>query len=117
MKFFKRKKNVLDQNFDIAETIKEVSFFKEYLVDEEVISQIINLCKPKNFKKGSVIIKEGDQGDELFIILKGEIDIVKKTLQNEKYVVTSLNSTMGGIYVGELALIDNDKRSATVEAR
>lgn len=102
---------------EVAEKIKEVSFFKQYRDDTDVIEHIAALCDIRFFKKGSTIIREGDQGDELFIILKGKIDILKTTLQNEKYVVTSLDAKMGGVYVGEIALIDYDKRSATVEAK
>lgn len=102
---------------EVADKLKEVSFFKQYQNNKEVIRHIAALCDLRFFKKGSTIIREGDQGDELFIILKGKIDILKTTLQKEKYVVTSLDSEMGGVYVGEIALIDHDKRSATVEAK
>lgn len=102
---------------DIEKRLKEIPFFQRYADNEKIIKAIVSLCDVKNFRKGATIIREGDQGDELFIIVKGEIDIIKRTMQNEKYVVTSLNANMGGVYVGELALIDNDKRSATVEAK
>ncbi|MDY6933938.1 MAG: cyclic nucleotide-binding domain-containing protein [Spirochaetota bacterium] len=100
----------------IINKLKEVSFFRIYSEDDEVINMIAKLCTRRRFKKGTIIIKESDYGDELFIIYRGEIDIVKRTLQNEEYTVTTLNSEMEGICVGELALIDNDKRSATVTA-
>jgi len=102
---------------DIEKKLIEIPFFKKYENNEAIINNIVKLCDIRNFKKGSTIINEGEQGDELFIILEGEIDIIKKTMQNEKYVVTSLNAKNGSVYVGELALIDNDKRSATVEAK
>lgn len=101
----------------IETKIKEVSFFMEYKNNNDVINRIISLSEVRFFKKGATIIDEGEHGDELFIILNGQIDIIKRTLQNEKYVVTSLNSKSGGVYVGELALIDEDRRSATVEAK
>lgn len=102
---------------DIENKLLDIPFFKKYVGDKDIIRTIVNLCDIRNFKKGTAIIKEGEQGDELFILLEGEIDIIKKTMQNEKYVVTTLDASMGGVYVGELALIDNDKRSATVEAK
>jgi len=102
---------------DIEKKLIQIPFFKKYENDESIISNIVKICNVRYFKKGSTIINEGEQGDELFIILEGEIDIIKKTMQNEKYVVTTLNANVGGLYVGELALIDNDKRSATVEAK
>jgi len=102
---------------DIEKKLIEIPFFKKYASNEEIIKAIVKLCEVRNFKKGSTIINEGEHGDELFIMLNGEIDIIKRTMQNQKYVVTSLNANKGGLYVGELALIDNDKRSATVEAK
>ncbi len=100
----------------ILKRLREVSFFQMYADNDEVISKIVHICTKKTFKKGSYLIKEGDYGDTLYIILSGKIDVLKKTLQNEKYTVTTLNAEMGGLSVGELALIDNDQRSATVYA-
>jgi CRP/FNR family cyclic AMP-dependent transcriptional regulator len=97
--------------------LKEVQFFKMYSGNNAVIKKIAALCTRKKFKKGSSIIKEGEYGDELFIFLSGEIEIVKVTLQGEHYTLSTLNSNMGGVSVGEFALIDNDKRSATVIAK
>ena len=106
----------IQDNEEIINKLREVSFLNVYSNDSEVIKKVALLCTKKKYKKGDVIIEEGEYGDELFIIIKGKIDIVRKTLQNEKYIVSTLSSEMGGISVGELALIDNDKRSATVTA-
>lgn len=102
---------------EIFSKLKEVQLFKVYADREDVIKKIAEMCSHEKFKQGAAIINEGSFGDELYIILKGEIEIVKQTLQNEKYTVTTLSAAMGGIYVGELALIDNDRRSASVLAK
>lgn len=102
---------------EIFEQLRKVSYFKMFDKDEKIIDSIAGMCKQRSFSAGATIIKEGDHGDELFIVLKGEIEIQKKTLQNEPYTVTSLNANIGGISVGELAMIDNDMRSATVVAK
>lgn len=107
----------MKENELIIKKLKEVSFFKVIAADEDMIQKISTFCTTKFFKAGKSIIEEGEQGHELFIILNGEIEILKKTLQNEKYTVTTLSSAMGGIFVGELALIDDDKRSASVVAK
>ena len=104
-------------NESIFKKLKQVDIFSMYADNEDVINKISTICSNRVFKKGKKIIEEGQHGDELYIILSGEIDILKKTLQNEKYTVTSLSDQMGGIYVGELALIDNDMRSASVVAK
>jgi CRP/FNR family transcriptional regulator, cyclic AMP receptor protein len=102
---------------EVFRKIKEVEFFKTYRNDDKVIKKITDLCTVKKFKKGSFIIEEGDYGDELYIFLHGKIEIVKVTLQGEHYTLSTLDSDMGGVSVGEFALIDNDKRSASVFAK
>ena len=107
----------LSNNINVLSKIKKVEFFKEFAENEEIIKKIAGMCSRKRYKKGAYIIKEGDTGEHLFIITKGTIDIGKKTIQNEEYTVISLNAdSRGGITVGELALIDNDRRSASVIA-
>ncbi len=110
------KKNI-DNNIEIIEKLSNISFFKVFADDSEMMKKIVGICSFKSFKKGKAIIEEGSLGDELFILLNGEIEILKKTLQSEKYVVATLSSTDVTSYVGELALIDNDRRSATVIAK
>jgi CRP/FNR family cyclic AMP-dependent transcriptional regulator len=116
MPLFKRTKNQPDSVDVILEKLKQVSFFSMLENDIEIINRIASMCSRRMYRKGKYIIREGDYGDELFIILNGEIDIVKNTMQNEQYTVTTLNADMGSINVGEIALIDNDRRSASVMA-
>ncbi|MBN2042119.1 MAG: cyclic nucleotide-binding domain-containing protein [Spirochaetes bacterium] len=102
---------------EILKKLREVKFFEMYSKDNAVMSSIASLCSRQKFKKGAAIIKEGEYGDELFIFLSGQIEIVKQTLQNEPYTIVTLDSDTGGVYVGEFALIDNDRRSATAIAK
>ncbi len=102
---------------EILEKLKDVQLFKMYADNNDIMDKISRLCTKKKFKKGTIVIQEGDAGDELYIMLKGEIEIAKETMQKEKFTVVLLNSDMTGIYVGELALIDRDKRSASVIAK
>jgi len=109
-----KKKNT---DAEILTKLKEVRFFKMYSDNDTVIEKIAGLCTVKKFNKGISIIKEKDYGDEFFIFLRGEIEIVKKTMQGEHYTLSTLDSNASGICVGEFALIDNDRRSATVIAK
>ena len=110
-----RNKLSVDEDLVIRK-LKEVSFFSVFGNDREMMTKLAGLCGHKSFPSGKYIIREGHFGDELFIILNGEIEIIKNTLQNEPYTVTTLSSDAGCVYVGELALIDNDRRSASVMA-
>lgn len=117
MPLFKRTKDQPDSGNIILDKIREVSYFSMFENNLEILERIAGMCSRRQYRKGKYIIREGDYGDELFIILNGDIDIVKNTLQNEAYTVTTLSADMGSINVGEIALIDNDRRSASVVAK
>jgi CRP/FNR family transcriptional regulator, cyclic AMP receptor protein len=117
MPLFKRTKNQSENGDPIFEKLKQVSFFSMFENDIETIRKIARMCARRVYRQGKYIIREGDFGDELFIVLSGEIDIMKSTMQQEQYTVTTINADLGGINVGEIALIDNDRRSASVLAK
>jgi CRP/FNR family cyclic AMP-dependent transcriptional regulator len=72
--------------------------------------QLADVCLPKHFPSGSAIVEEGKPGLGLFIITSGRVEVYRG--QGEKrQLVNTLGA--GGI-LGEMALIDNQPRSATV---
>ena len=64
----------------------------------------------RSYTVGQTIFREGEPGDNLYIVTEGEVDI----LMNGGHVLETVGP--GGI-VGELALVDDKPRSATVIAR
>ena len=88
------------------ETIKHMPIFK-YLTYNELI-QVLGITKLKDIKAGKQFVKEGEKGEELFIILDGQVKVHKKEVG-----IAILNS---GAHVGEMALIDTAPRSADVSA-
>jgi cAMP-dependent protein kinase regulator len=66
----------------------------------------------REFADGAVIIKQGDQPDNFYILLSGSCKVFKKSGEEEKLV-----ATLGpGSYFGELAMISGSTRSASVIA-
>lgn len=63
-----------------------------------------------------MIIEEGSLGSEMYILHSGEVEIRKITRAGDQYTVVQLNANLN-VFFGELALIDNDRRSASVTAR
>ena len=61
------------------------------------------------FDVGDVIFEEGSTGRELFVVLDGRIDIVKKNGASKTVIVTLSK----GEFFGEMAVIDGSARSAT----
>ncbi len=66
----------------------------------------------KSFPRGTVLCQEGDPGREMFIIQKGRVQVRKKVGNAEK-VLAELTE---GEFFGEMALLLEMDRSATVEA-
>ena len=95
--------------------LKQIKLFEDFAQDTNALEKIFQLGVIKTARKGEVIIKEGDLGDSLYILLSGTVRIQKRTLQNEPYTVVIMEEK-DNVYFGELALIDEDKRSATVVA-
>ena len=93
--------------------LKNIVLFEDFKDDEKVLRKIDQLFTEREAQKGEVIIKEGKEGDELFIIKEGCVRILKNTLQNEQYTVVILSADQH-VFFGEIGLILNDKRSATV---
>lgn len=102
---------------EIIKTLKNVSIFKKLSQNESDLNKIAEIMNYQKMKKGTVIIKEGEMGNTLYILKSGKVDVLKKTLENEQYTVATLESRDDNVLIfGELALLDNDKRSATVVA-
>ena len=102
-------------NNKIIEKLRAVSIFEFVRDDVESLTTFSEMIETRHYKKGHEIIKEGEEGDEFFILFKGNVEICKDTLAKETYTVVKLNSENNAFF-GELALIDNDRRSATVIA-
>ena len=64
------------------------------------------------FEKDAVIFRDGEPGQTMFIVLEGQVEI-SKVLGDRKTVLAELEA--GSIF-GEMALIDNQPRSATATA-
>ena len=67
----------------------------------------------KSFKAGRNIFQEGDPGDGLYIILEGKVQITCLLGQDQRTVLSQLEA---GDFFGEMAVLDNQPRSATATA-
>jgi CRP/FNR family transcriptional regulator, cyclic AMP receptor protein len=97
--------------------LKKIFIFQD-LQDEE-LQQVLNLAQPCSFSEKAVIIKEGDSGDSMYVMCEGEVEITKRLtmaldqdLPKEKRMIRL--KAKDGVSFGEMALLENDTRSATV---
>ena len=73
------------------------------------ISKVADMMELKRFAPGDVIIQQGEIGDEFFVIGKGDVDI-----DVDGNVINTLSE---GAFFGEVSLIKEQPRNATVRAK
>lgn len=82
-------------------------------LDAYELAIVINAMEMKNYKKCETVIKQGDQGNCLFIVEKGELDCFKTYSNGERRLVKQYSD---GDNFGELSLLYNTPRAAEVIA-
>ena len=105
-------------NFKNINKKKILSFFSnlEYMRGTNLFkntsdNRLIKICSAmikKKFEKGEFIFKEGEIGDKFYLLKKGKVKVLK-----DKKVIREMEE---GSCFGELSLLINEPRSATVEA-
>jgi CRP-like cAMP-binding protein len=84
----------------------------ELLEPEKMTALSAKLVK-RRYGLGDIIIRQGEMGDEYFIIISGSVEVLKKMFKDEPEKIAALGQGQG---FGEEALITNEKRNATVSA-
>lgn len=83
-------------------------------LDPEQIAKIISLAKSTSYQPQQFIIKEGDIAHNIFIIIEGEVEVIKNDIDNQnQYLLAHLNK---GAIIGEMSLLSDLPRAATVRA-
>jgi len=72
------------------------------------------LLERRSYARGEIVFREGDEGNELFMIAKGSAS-VRIRLPGENRNVRLVTFAPGTVF-GEVALLDREARSATIEA-
>lgn len=89
--------------------LQALSLFASLNVRE--LSMVDGLLHERDYLAGEVIIDAGEEGQAIYIIFKGKVVISKPGAAHE--VIAELGP---GTFFGEMALLDNDKRSAQARA-
>ena len=98
---------------DHTEILGSVELFEGITPAE--LQAISLICKVITFKSGDVITKQGESGEDLFIVLDGLVEVLHSGTAPEQAPRTIVHLGKGQIF-GEMALVDHGPRSATVRA-
>ena len=88
------------------DTLKKIPLF-HYLSFSELL-HVIPVCQAKFVMEGDTVITEGEMGADFFIVVEGRVKV-----HVGDNLITELES---GQYFGEMSLVDNRPRSASVTA-
>ncbi|HQV28224.1 MAG TPA: ATP-binding protein [Thermoflexales bacterium] len=80
---------------------------------DERLNWLLERATLEQIERGQVIIEEGSAPDALYVIVAGAVDIVKRAGGQDVHLAVRGRGEM----LGELSLIGNEPRSATVRAR
>lgn len=94
---------------NIESILKEVPLF-ELLPDTAIVS-LVDEGEMLSFAADTVVCEEGAETDGLYVILEGHVRIYKRVGDDHD---VELLTMQGGDFFGEMALIDSQRRSASV---
>jgi CRP/FNR family cyclic AMP-dependent transcriptional regulator len=89
--------------------LKSIPFLSE--LSDDILFELTSYAKRSTFPKNSYILSEGDETNSLYILLSGSVRVFSSDDQGKE--VTLLIQT-GGSYFGELALLSDEPRSASI---
>lgn len=92
------------------EFLKQLPLFAG--IPGEDLQRMVDLAEQVELRPGEVLMREGDHEDSLYVVLEGEFEISKRSGQRE--VVIAVRGA--GEVMGEMALLSDTPRSATVTA-
>ncbi|KAK8747035.1 hypothetical protein OTU49_016952 [Cherax quadricarinatus] len=94
-------------NFNCRALVASVPFFAN--ADARFVTDVVTKLRYEVYQPGDIIIKEGTIGNKMYFIQEGIVDIV----MSNGDVATSLSD---GSYFGEICLLTNARRTASVRA-
>jgi CRP/FNR family cyclic AMP-dependent transcriptional regulator len=95
---------------EVFSSLKKIPFLSK--LPDEALNALAAKAKSVKFPKQSIIISEGDETNSLYIILSGKVRVFSS---DEKSKEVTLLVQESGSYFGELALLGDEPRSASVE--
>lgn len=94
-----------------ASRLREIGLFGG--LSDEVLKELSGTLELVELEPGAVVFREGDSGRELFVLLDGEMEVLKHSKRKLEARVAVLGP---GDWFGEMSILDVMPRSATVRA-
>jgi CRP-like cAMP-binding protein len=97
---------------NLRKSIKHIPIFNS--LNRKELNELLEITHNRTYIPGEYIFLQGDIGIGLYLIREGEVEIKRKFSEQTELTLASLSK---GDFFGELALIDNQRRSASAIAK
>ncbi len=102
----------MSKPFSFEDALSEAQPFTD--VDKAHLGKFAEVAAPQTYIDGQIITHEGDLGTGLYVITKGSADVVLNHGDADQQTLTELQR---GAFFGDMALLRERPRSATVIAK
>jgi ATP/ADP translocase len=92
--------------------LKNIEIFAGLSINE--LAAVAAATEEVRFGEGEMVFREGDHGDTLFLVVEGDVAVIKGC-DTERQI--ELDSIGAGDHFGEMALFGDDRRSATIQVK
>ena len=93
------------------ELFRRFSLFAE--LDDAELASVAEVAKPRRYARDEVVIREDERGDVFCLIKQGRVKISMTSPEGKEIILSTLGP---GEFFGEMSLLDDEPRSASVVA-
>jgi CRP-like cAMP-binding protein len=97
----------------LVDLLRSVELF-DGLTDQQ-FETLASVFDERAYKRNEMVFEQGDEGDRLYVVRRGFVEVVVDDEQGQEGPRTLINLGRGQVF-GEMALVDRGKRSATVRS-
>jgi signal transduction histidine kinase len=92
----------------MLDELRKIPLFAD--LSEEDLEQLYKMAETVSIRAGHFVLREGDPGDSLYVLLDGELEVIKR--QGSQDILLAVYKP--GQFFGEMALLEQAPRSASV---
>jgi CRP/FNR family transcriptional regulator, cyclic AMP receptor protein len=103
----------IGKNAKVSVFLKEVNIFEG--LDNQIVNQLYRIGFVQNFRKGDLIIREGEPGGKFYVMINGKAGVVKSSKSGKSKNKGLAVLSRGSIF-GEMSMFSGAPYSASIRA-